>query len=378
MDSKQVNKYLIAILFAFFTPIKSYASEQYSDYLIRNGKKYALELEEVYEWEAGFLQPYLEKKNKWQDFFSLRFYLEKVNKLLLKLYTSGYWCSALARGYYATLEIVNNKLVLKDISHCSGSLFFFKMKGSIFKMDWFTDSLIITDNSKDKCAYGFCEYYSVLHFEKGMLVKEERIGYKEYIKPIPEEFLYSYWDRELDKFEHYLETEKETESEFLANLKMEYEKKFGEPISDFELTIQEIDFWNKYKLRITRTLYGAQARYVGEDSEEQIEVRLSIEEWLDFIRALYTCCFDKWEKNPVPHHYYDRIEGVLWVSFSSKGKPYTDYYRWFIEDYPYNRIRVKNKLPNLDEFEKAMKDMIAKIESLAIERARQTANLYSE
>jgi hypothetical protein len=134
-------------------------------------------------------------------------------------------------------------------------------------------------------------------------------------------------------------------------LKKEYKRKFGEPISDFELTIQEIDFWNKYKLRITRTLYGARAIYVGEEQEEWVDVKLNIEEWLDFIRALYTCCFDKWDKNPISHRYYNEIEGVLWVSFSSKGKPYT--YN--------NRVRIKDQLPNLNGFEKAMKDMVAKI-----------------
>jgi hypothetical protein len=334
---------LIAILFVFFTPIKPHASEQYDDLLIHNGKEYLLE--DVHGFEAGILQPYLEgaKKWKWWDYFSLQFYLEKVNKLLLKFYISVLgWCSALARGYYVTLEIVNNKLVLKDISNCDGKLFFFKVKGPIFKMDWFTDLLFIGEGAS---FYGFHEHYSVFHFEKGMLVKEERAGYEEYVRSIPKELLYG-WDRDFDKFEHYLETEKEDKSEFLAKLKAEYEKKFGEPISDFELTIQEIRFRNKRHTVITRTLYGARATY------DEEEIKLNIEEWLDFVRALSTCCLDKWEKKIVPYDPYSGKGGVLYVDFSSKGKPYVDHYEFPIKD---------TELPNLKEFEKVMEDMAAKI-----------------
>jgi len=325
---------LFAILFAFFAPVKLHASEQYQDILIYNGKEYEL------GFDVDILQLYLEKENKWKwrNYLSLQSYWERVNKWKLQkylhFYDDWYWCSALLRGYYATFEIVNNELALKDIGICDGSIlegfpFIFKAKGSRFKLDWFTDSLVIGEGKR---LYDLHEYYSILHFEKGMLIKKTRIGYKEYIGSSLERPVY-YWgglEKDLEKLEHYLETEKEDKSEFLSRLKIEYEKKFGEPISDYELKIQKIDVLDKYEFQITRTLYGARARYDIRNSsgqfEEAIEVRLSIEEWLDFIRALSACGLDKWEKMPsVPYH-YEVKKGTFFVDFSSKGKARTDRY----------------------------------------------------
>jgi hypothetical protein len=165
-----------------FTPVKLHASEQYPDYLIYNGKEYELESKDVYP-EIGILQPYLEKMNK-------------------RIWTMGVSeCSALNRGYYVIFEIINNELVIKDIKDCEKSILktfllsAFNVKGSMLKMDWFTDSLVIGEG---KPLYGFYECYSKFHFKKGMLVKEERIGYKEYTSS----FLNSYQNINLEGFEH--------------------------------------------------------------------------------------------------------------------------------------------------------------------------------
>jgi hypothetical protein len=315
---------LTIFLFAFFAPIKTYATEQIPDYLIRNGKKYPLEDNGE---DISILSPYLAKANKWE-------------------WTGQGWCSGLYRRYYATFEIVNNELILKDIRNCSKSLLneflsAFNVKDSIFKLDWFTGSIII---GEDKALYAnIHEYYSILYFEKGMFIREMSISYKELdLDSIT-----------LEIFEHYLETEKEDKSEFLTKLKTEYKKKFGEPISDFELTIQNIRVYdNKYYIEVTRTLYGARARYFKENPKEQINVLLNIEEWLDFIRALFTCCLDKWEKTPPIADYYILKKGKLYVNFSSKGNAYTDRYEFSIKD---------AKQPNLKKFEKIMEDMVTKV-----------------
>jgi hypothetical protein len=334
------------ILLAFFAPIKPHATEQMRDILIHNGKTYLL--------EVNILYPYLAKANKWE-------------------WIGKGWCTALWRGYYAEFEVVNNELVLKDIRNCSESLLneflsAFNVKDSIFKLDWFTGPIVIAEG-KPLLYLDIHEYYSKFHFEKGMLIKETRIDYKEYliIKYLKElfrlkeskkdkdtrTFLEKYNVQEylfyLEAIEYYLETKKK--AEFIAKLKILYEKKFGQPISESELKIHKISFWgfSEYNLEINRTLYGARAIYSTKNSYEWIEVKLNMEEWLDFIRALYTCCLDKWE----PSNYnYDcsLCKGTLWVHSN--------------EDFllHYNEFPIKNtKQPNLNEFEKVIEDMITKI-----------------
>jgi len=87
-----------------------------------------------------------------------------------------------------------------------------------------------------------------------------------------------------------------------ALMRESYEKKFGIPITDFEMSIMEVD--NGFNINVTRTTTGALARinliepknslidsktiyiYHG---EKYIEQELDIEEWLDFINALSKC-----------------------------------------------------------------------------------------
>jgi hypothetical protein len=328
------------ILFAFFVPTKPHATQQTPDYLIYNGKTHPL--------EVIILNPYLVKAKKWE-------WIEE-----------GQWCTALVRGYYATVEIVNNELVLKDINDCFYNsllkkfLSTYEVKDSIFKLDWFTDSLVIGEG---KLLYnGIHEYYSKLHFKKGVLIKKKRMDYKEYLTVSYLRILFSFQEEKDDTrlflqkrflrvyqidsevMEHYLEIRKEAQSGFLTKLKTQYEKKFGQPISDFELKIQKIYFAGKFE--ITRTLYGARLM----DYKDLTEVKLNTEEWLDFIRALYTCCLDKWKYQG--KDYYDISgERELYVYFSSEEKPYDDYYVFPTKD---------AELPNLNEFEKIMEDMIAR------------------
>jgi hypothetical protein len=93
---------------------------------------------------------------------------------------------------------------------------------------------------------------------------------------------------------------KEAEIELENKLKAEYEKKFGEQISDFELSITNIYLEEKedlvYLSYFNRTTTGMSVINIlyGEDLE--FEQEYNIGEWLDFIRALYKCCITKWEK----------------------------------------------------------------------------------
>jgi hypothetical protein len=340
----------VIILFAFFAQIKSYATEQIPSYLIYNGKQYPL---------GNLLYPYLKKaKKEWRD--------------------TNDWCSALAGGYYAKFEIVGNELRLKDVRNCSKSLLkeflsAFDVKDSIFKLDLFTDSIVIAEG---KPLYGYVhEYYSILHFEKGKFIKETRMDYKEHLnirldkrawlKISSSEDDYSGmffgnisendYETSLEIIEHYLETKKGDKSEFLTELKTKYKKKFGKPMSDFEFKIQRIKFKDGYELEITRTLYGARTKFI-ENQNSLVEVRLNIEEWLDFIRALSICCLDKWERVPrqIGRYSPSEVGGVFYIYSSSKGSAYDERYEFPIKS---------GQLSNLKKFEKVMENIIEKVDS---------------
>ncbi|MDR2556018.1 MAG: hypothetical protein LBC64_11425 [Fibromonadaceae bacterium] len=346
---------LIIILFALFAPIKSYATEQIPDYFIYKGKQYPFKSEDP-------LYPHLVKTGKWEW-----------------IDTKNYWCSSLAKGYYAIYEIVDNELAITYIGNCSisllkGLLSAFNVKDSIFKLNWYTDSIAI---GIDKPLYNdIHEYYSILHFEKGKFIKETRMGYKEYLsnrlirtlKWMREESNIEYriyidtekyskkkYQENLEIMEHYLEIKKGDKSEFLTKLKTRYEKKIGKPMSDFELKIQRIEVRSGYELEIIRTLYGARVVwYFSENPRELIDnVKLNTEEWLDFIKALYTCCLDKWERVPEIRQsdfWYDLSRGTFYI-YSSKNSPYDERYAFPFE----------TRKANLEEFQKVMEDIIAKI-----------------
>jgi len=85
----------------------------------------------------------------------------------------------------------------------------------------------------------------------------------------------------------------------LEGLKTEYKKRFGNSITDFELSIVNVSFsiGNPGKPRrsfsMTRTANGVIAEY--NEYKTQV-VKLDIGEWFDFIHALYECHIDKWEE----------------------------------------------------------------------------------
>jgi len=362
------NCFIAILLALFFAPIKSYATafadEEMPDYLIYNGKKYTL--------EDDILQPCLKIKNKWRD----------DNKWQLKWKEEILWCTALT-DYYAIYEIVGNELILKDIRDSTKKsilkefLSIFAAKDSIFKLDWFADSIVI---GEDEPLYeGIHEYYSVLHFEKGKLIKDTSMSYKEYLSNRLKKRLKKFSDadyyikalfgnrakseykNDLETIDFYLETKKGDKSEFLTELKTKYEKKFGKPMSDFELKIQRISYFDrKYDIEITRTPYGAATSHSGKNPREDIDARLSIEEWLDIIKDLYTCCLDKWERVPRPtnantNNKYKRWAGGTFYVYTSSSHPYSEYYTFPI------KYQFKVKPPNLEEFEKVMEKIIAKI-----------------
>jgi hypothetical protein len=91
-----------------------------------------------------------------------------------------------------------------------------------------------------------------------------------------------------------------------AKLRAEYQKRFGEPITDVELSTNGIYFLfapNKTKnilsVLVNRTETGAILRYTetgGILRRDVPEVELDIDEWLDFVRAMHKSGISKWER----------------------------------------------------------------------------------
>jgi hypothetical protein len=86
---------------------------------------------------------------------------------------------------------------------------------------------------------------------------------------------------------------KNLEAELEAKLRMEYEKRFGTPITDFELSTKSVEYrylqmssTDDYpEISITRTATGAIAKY----KNDALNLELGIGEWLDFVNALHKC-----------------------------------------------------------------------------------------
>ncbi len=79
-----------------------------------------------------------------------------------------------------------------------------------------------------------------------------------------------------------------------TKLKKEYKKKFDAPISDFELSIERVEYYywdNKYNadlnMSITRTATGAVAKYMIKSYGPEYELKLDTQEWLDFVNTLH-------------------------------------------------------------------------------------------
>ena len=161
--------------------------------------------------------------------------------------------------------------------------------------------------------------------------------------------------------------QKKAEAEFEAELKTEYEKMFGEPISDFEFLTKKVDY---YKIEdyiippkhipimsMTRTSTGALARFEDYHTSKEQEIELDILEWLDFVNALHKCNINEWKR-----HYYGKPSEKENISDFKKS--------WNLEihrsDYNFNFYNGQDSYPhNWDEFMKVMTDFEAKIKSKA-------------
>ncbi|MDR3001985.1 MAG: hypothetical protein LBU89_12065 [Fibromonadaceae bacterium] len=135
-----------------------------------------------------------------------------------------------------------------------------------------------------------------------------------------------------------------------AKLKAEYKKRFGIPISDFELSIRQIIFYSAPSLRIsaTRTTTGATIEYKNRNNE-RLKMELDMYEWLDFVNVLHKSNVSKWKKE-----------------YHNKSKSMKKHEKWLLHIH----FLDKNELiysginaypPNWSEFQKLMDDMVAKI-----------------
>ncbi|MDR2556017.1 MAG: hypothetical protein LBC64_11420 [Fibromonadaceae bacterium] len=142
---------------------------------------------------------------------------------------------------------------------------------------------------------------------------------------------------------------------FEENLRAEYQKRFGEPISDIELSMRRVTFAitsNRTRscIQVSQTETGA----LADNSDEKAE--LSTGEWLDFVRALHKSDVSKLENK----YGEPPAEGKWALEIYSSGKLYPIVTEGF-GTYP----------PNWDGLKKTMEDMNAKI----IEKSKKGKNV---
>lgn len=165
-------KLLVFFLIFFLCALEIFATAQYPDKIIYNGKEYML--------HSNPLEPYFEK------------FPGKRPK-------SGVMSSALWRGYVATFEIADEKLVLKDIEiqvpKKSGESFETEWKSALSTVfpgnrktviDWFLGLLVIPNGeivNYVHMGYGSTyENYILLEIAAGNFIKAKEFDYKEYEK----------------------------------------------------------------------------------------------------------------------------------------------------------------------------------------------------
>ena len=164
-------KTLLTIVLTLFLGINVFATAQYPDKIIYNGKEYNL--------HSNPLESYFEK------------YPDKRPE-------SNIMSSALWRGYIATFEVKDNQLFLKDIkiqysdtiSKESNTYKWRSVIKEIFpdsknvKIDWLTGLLVIPHGELVNyvhMGYGSTyENYILLEIDKGDLKKEKHFKYEEY------------------------------------------------------------------------------------------------------------------------------------------------------------------------------------------------------
>jgi hypothetical protein len=184
-----------------------------------------------------------------------------------------------------------------------------------------------------------------------------------------------------------------------AKLSMEYQKRYGEPITDFELSLtflefnfyKTTDFRNAkilsgyisvisdvaYKVKAARNIDKTSANIVfrlRKDAKSPASIfktELNAEEWLDFVRALHESRFYEWE---------ERYEGkamrddIHWHLETNNGVPQKSF-----EYTIFNSMGVNAYPENWGGFEKALDGIKAKIrEKALIEKKEAEAKLSAE
>lgn len=130
-------------------------------------------------------------------------------------------------------------------------------------------------------------------------------------------------------------------------LQAEYLKRFGEPITDFELSIKEVKLDTYGVTSVFRTDTGAIAQYfLARADHETVDIELTTEEWLDFIRVLRKSRIDEWKEK------YGNSERYRswYLKIYSSG---------LIEDYTFEGYNAEP--PNWKEFKKTMDSIKARI-----------------
>lgn len=161
------------IVFTLFLGVNVFATAQYPDKIIYNGKEYSL--------HSNPLETYFEK------------YPDK--RLKGEIMSTALW-----RGYVATFEVKDNQLFLKDIEiqyhdTTSKESYPYKWRSVIkeafpdqkdVKIDWLTGLLVVPHGKLVNyvhMGYGSTyENYILLELYKGDLKKEKHFKYKEYEK----------------------------------------------------------------------------------------------------------------------------------------------------------------------------------------------------
>src|SRR5690606_29149194 len=166
-------KTFLTLVLTLFLGLNVFATAQYPDKIIYNGKEYSL--------HSNPLEVYFEK------------YPDKRPQ-------GGIMSTALWRGYVATFEVKDNQLFLKDIEiqyhdTTSKESYPYKWRSVIkevfpdqkdVKIDWLTGLLVIPHGKLVNyvhMGYGSTyKNYILLEIDKGDLKQEKRFKYKEYEK----------------------------------------------------------------------------------------------------------------------------------------------------------------------------------------------------
>jgi len=164
---------LLMIILTLFIGINAFATAQYPDKIIYNGKKHDL--------YSNPLETYFEKNPD-------------------KRPQGGIMSTALWRGYVATFKVKDNQLYLKDIEiqyrdTSSNKSHNYKWRSVIdevfpdqknIKIDWLTGLLVIPHGKLVNYVHmGYASTYKkyiLLEINKGDLIKEKNFKYKEYEK----------------------------------------------------------------------------------------------------------------------------------------------------------------------------------------------------